>query len=84
MAVYREMPDTDAVCTACRHRAAHAADCPRKDEPWPTVRVPVLAQPVTIRWLEEKQRAQLDAERAGKPDDWYRLLVDRWHQIVLA
>ena len=31
------LPDTDAVCATCRWRGAHAPDCPRKTEPWPTI-----------------------------------------------
>lgn len=35
----RVIPDTGLVCTACRCRAGRAPDCPRADEPWPTISV---------------------------------------------
>lgn len=51
-----EVRDTDLVCTACRWRAGHAPDCPRRDEPWPTIKVPASPLPVG----EERLRKALE------------------------
>lgn len=44
--------DFDAVCTVCRWKGAHSPECPRRDEPWPTIPMPELACTLPLDILE--------------------------------
>lgn len=51
------IPDSDAVCTACRHKGTHAADCPNP-APWPMIE------------LTKEEALQESAYLAGMKSGW--------------
>lgn len=74
ISVSDEMPDSDAVCTACRWRGGHSPDCERRNEGWPTIRVPddqILVQIVGPRSTSQNVLTRMEvAEMTDALTDW--------------